>query len=1011
MYPTKNLWRIDPRLARRVLLQTITSHQTTSSLPLRPPSPLETTEKTSETVEPVSWSPNPDSTAARKVAQTSGLRRPPLLRNYPSTLPPKSIVDLTPEQVIVELESSLSTRTSQDPRTAAQTSSPRLDQILVPETEPNPLKTAPVPYRTNRIMLAYVQVVGTPTADTPGACLVLHFDDRRYLFGRVAEGTQRLMVQRKLALAKIRNIFITGTVKWDSVGGLLGMILSVADVISLIKTAVDEHNEKKRAKGGKEKTNPAELGLSLTGGKNLTHVLATARHFIFRKGLALHVNEISSDSPAQRQDRKEPDYEDDNIRVWNLPISRCSSPGKKRKLSTSSEPSEDFEESEAKNQHIRESLVKDMFGSNWSLDTLQEVSLDKVDLPAKIFIRKDNQIQPYEGPMPGGSEPLPDIKVLVRLPWPAAKLENIPTATASTESMSYIIKTHPRRGKFDPVEATRLGVEKPDCKKLTAGESVTTKTGNVVTPEMVMSPPTPGTGIAVLDVPSQDLVPGLLNRPEWSDPELMKGINAIYWISSEEFDVRSDSSILEFIEKHSSLKHFFLGHEVTPNLLALEDPARQLIKMNRIDPDRFPVPVYSEKPASSEVSNGLVSASGDRMMLSPREDFDTEMTVPVLDVKKPLEELQTDCADVITLADAARQQISDPTFLAQVAESQADIPDLDTEIITLGTGSALPSKYRNVSATLIRVPGHGSFLLDCGENTLGQLRRCFGFSGADDVLRDLRGIYISHAHADHHLGMASVISRWSTVTSGSSPNLSLIATRKLQTWFSEYASVDAAIDNSRIVRVLLSNNGLKRWNINSKIGTTITLPGQDGSSSSFLQPEDIGLPRIEACYVDHCHDALAAVFTFPHSGLKIAYSGDCRPSTRFAEIGKGAHMLLHECTFEDSLQGDALAKKHSTLSEALTVGREMQARRILLTHFSQRYPKLPALPPVASDIVDGQPRKGDQAVVFAFDHMRVKLGEFRQAAAFIPALRLLLDEEAKEEEGETEEGEGEWEEG
>ena len=54
-------------------------------------------------------------------------------------------------------------------------------------------------------------------------------------------------------------------------------------------------------------------------------------------------------------------------------------------------------------------------------------------------------------------------------------------------------------------------------------------------------------------------------------------------------------------------------------------------------------------------------------------------------------------------------------------------------------------------------------------------------------------------------------------------------------------------------------------------------------------------------------------------------------------------MLLHEATFDDELIGDAKAKRHSTTSEAIGVGAAMGARRVLLTHFSQRYQKIPSV--------------------------------------------------------------------
>ena len=62
-------------------------------------------------------------------------------------------------------------------------------------------------------------------------------------------------------------------------------------------------------------------------------------------------------------------------------------------------------------------------------------------------------------------------------------------------------------------------------------------------------------------------------------------------------------------------------------------------------------------------------------------------------------------------------------------------------------------------------------------------------------------------------------------------------------------------------------------------------------------------------------------------------------------------MLIHEATFDDELQGDAKAKKHSTTSEALGVGLAMRARRVVLTHFSQRYQRIPVMESVDVDKV------------------------------------------------------------
>ena len=46
------------------------------------------------------------------------------------------------------------------------------------------------------------------------------------------------------------------------------------------------------------------------------------------------------------------------------------------------------------------------------------------------------------------------------------------------------------------------------------------------------------------------------------------------------------------------------------------------------------------------------------------------------------------------------------------------------EVIFLGTGSALPSKYRNVTGIYLRLP-RGGMLLDCGEGSFHQLRSMY----------------------------------------------------------------------------------------------------------------------------------------------------------------------------------------------------------------------------------------------------------------------------------------------
>jgi ribonuclease Z len=692
----------------------------------------------------------------------------------------------------------------------------------------------------------------------------------------------------------------------------------------------------------------------------------------------------------------EPDYEDENIRVWSVPLSAAPAPShtpghqspKKRKLGPSSDAVAAAGEDEEVAQAIRENIIKDMFGSRLSLDTLREMRLADVRLPAKIFVRNaQGHIEAYAGPPASAA---PDTKVLVQMPWSASAIESLPQTQPSRQSMCYIVKCHDRRGRFNPDEAIRLGVQKPDFKKLAAGETVLGKDSVPVTPDMVLAAPVKGHGFAIVDIPSEDLLQELVTRPEFSNPTIMENIDVMYWILADSVSL-DNPTVQQFMRAHSSVKHTVLDGRVCPNIPALEDPMAQMIKMNRIDERRFPLPSFDAEPISA-ISQELQSIAeaaraGLKYQLAPKAIVDEDGVVKPMDTRRPIWDLTRRSPQVLELANAASRSVSDPSFIAEADAAQRDLPCPEAEIIPLGTGSSLPSKYRNVTATLIRVPGQGSYLLDCGENTLGQLRRCFGYQGADDILRDLRAIYISHAHADHHLGTISIVARWRDVSSDT--KLAIIATPKYQSFVDEFHQVQE-LSRDRLVPVTL------RFTAGRPVPGTLartTFPVDH-------DPESLVLPEIAACFVDHCYEATAVVLTFPDSGLKIAYSGDCRPSEPFADLGRGAHLLIHECTFDNELAGDAAAKKHSTLAEALGVGKRMEARRILMTHFSQRYPKLP--------VIDEAALKSDTAgrdveVLFAFDMMRVRLGEFKQAKMFLPALRSLLqDDEPKpgDEEGE-----------
>lgn len=82
---------------------------------------------------------------------------------------------------------------------------------------------------------------------------------------------------------------------------------------------------------------------------------------------------------------------------------------------------------------------------------------------------------------------------------------------------------------------------------------------------------------------------------------------------------------------------------------------------------------------------------------------------------------------------------------------------------------------------------------------------------------------------------------------------------------------------------------------------------------------------------------------------------------------------------EDELLEDALSKKHSTVSQAIEQGHKMNAKYTLLTHFSQRYAKIPR---IEQHLVEN--------VGIAFDNMEVVLSDLMDLNTLYPAMKQMF---------------------
>jgi ribonuclease Z len=289
----------------------------------------------------------------------------------------------------------------------------------------------------------------------------------------------------------------------------------------------------------------------------------------------------------------------------------------------------------------------------------------------------------------------------------------------------------------------------------------------------------------------------------------------------------------------------------------------------------------------------------------------------------------------------------------------------ERELVVLGTASQVPTRARSHHAALLRWDGM-AFLLDPGEGAQRQLLLA-GVSPSS-----ITGIALTHLHGDHCLGLPGVLQRLS---------LDGVA-RPVPLWFPA-SGLDAVL---RLRRASAYDDRLDvRLRPVARDGALAhVLPGGAVARGPVGHGGVDGGPalRIVARRLDHpveafgyrfeepdgrrlLPDRLAAVglagpavgrlqrdgvvevggrrvaieeVSEPRRGQVVAFVMDTRPCPGAEALAAGADLLVCEATFLERDAERAAAVGHCTAGDAARLARASGARRLVLTHFSQRYP-------------------------------------------------------------------------
>lgn len=540
------------------------------------------------------------------------------------------------------------------------------------------------------------------------------------------------------------------------------------------------------------------------------------------------------------------------------------------------------------------------------------------------------------------------------------------TRRKETSVMAYICKLKLRFGQLSLEKCVDKGITPgPLLGCLKNGSDVTLPDGTVVKSSDVRGPDDPGPVFIFIDIPSEEYLKDLEEKNAAFAPYQNTATNdadqAMYVVHFTALELMQTPRYKKFIDKFSpSTKHIALN--AINSFSGYVASHRIQYHLNQLDEQIFPLLKEDNNnyDEPSMVNTELVrSCSLSYLHVRPRKGIERTQEATII----PAEYLQEldDLPDFKTSLDDVHSKL----IALNANRSYTPRSEMFPRIVFLGTGSSIPNKTRNVSAILILISSNTSILLDCGEGTAGQIIRFFGSNQAERIFKTIKAVYISHLHADHHLGLFGLLQMRRKLLSANCKKLLLFAPEQMTYWLRLY---DCRFEPLRDEYIFVKNADL------------IDQPLRDE------RVLELGLREIATCRVRHCpHSFGVALQTLANVNgkvgdeVKITYSGDTMPCEELVTLGQNSTILIHEATMEDELEIEARVKMHSTLSQAIEQGKKMNAKYTLLTHFSQRYAKIPRIE-----------SKLGNSLGIAFDNMEVTLDDLPRLCLFYPALKAMF---------------------
>lgn len=275
----------------------------------------------------------------------------------------------------------------------------------------------------------------------------------------------------------------------------------------------------------------------------------------------------------------------------------------------------------------------------------------------------------------------------------------------------------------------------------------------------------------------------------------------------------------------------------------------------------------------------------------------------------------------------------------------------------LGTASALPTTQRNPSAQIVDVRGR-LFMIDCGEGAQIQLRK------AGVSFLKIEHICLSHIHGDHIFGIFGLLSTMGLLArkaplniyapEGFAPILEFFKAQFGEGLLFDINFTPLKMSTPELVYQSRTTE-LLAFPLNHRVDTygfiiREKMPQRnihkDAISRYGLSLSEIGtLKRGEDVVRKQAGDEPQVIRNdevtyYRYMPRSYAYCSDTAPFAELADWIRGVDLLYHEATFPEEMTEMAEKTFHSTTIQAATTAKDAGAKKLIVGHYSSRYPSV-----------------------------------------------------------------------